>query len=479
MTHSSIKSVRVPGSFRDPSGYVFRYGKKIFRTLDQGCFETLQELDQSKLLRELVDQQLLVGSQFVSDSRLKEELCLEHPGFEHFVEHEKIESISFPYEWSVNMLADAALTTIKVQKKLLSKGFSLKDGTAYNIQFHKGRPVFIDITSIEKPHRLDLWFAMGQFNQMFCFPLLLTKHRGWDIKSYFIGNPAGFSLGRMGEAFGRMKSFMPSAFLDIGLPNLLSRKSDGERDDGRELIERDSKNPKALLLNLNRIESKIRRLAKGYKHSSDWSDYTNFTHYDSEEKVLKKKLVKRLVAECSPGSVLDVGCNTGEFSFIAAESGARVTSIDSDHDAVDLLYQKSREGNLDITPLVADVSCPSPGLGYMNTEWPSFLERSEHDMVIALAVIHHLLVSANLSMEAIRDMFSSLSRSHLILEFVPPQDPMFQKIMRFRVNLFDHVNLEYCKKIFSEKYNLVTEQQITGSQRVLLLFEKKSWEESR
>ena len=158
---------RDSGSFRDPSGYVFQHQGRIFRALDATATALLKELDAQGHLARWAREGLVVGTRFVEDPAVVSALSAAHPGFAAFVEHDRIDPITYPYEWSVSMLADAGRLTLRLQGELLQLGLALKDATAYNVQFVRGRPVFIDLTSIEKPARLDLWFALGQFNRMF------------------------------------------------------------------------------------------------------------------------------------------------------------------------------------------------------------------------------------------------------------------------------------------------------------------------
>lgn len=172
--------------------------------------------------------------------------------------------------------------------------------------------------------------------------------------------------------------------------------------------------------------------------------------------------------------MLDIGCNTGDYSRIAAATGAAVLATDFDISAVEQMYRRLRQEPAAITPMVVDIANPTPGIGYMNAERPAFLERVQPDCVLALAVIHHLLVGANLPMTAIRDLFATLTRHHLILEFVPTDDVMFRRLIEFRVNLFHHITLDHCLAVFSEKFTLVRQEPIQNSSRTLLLFVKHS-----
>ena len=174
-----------------------------------------------------------------------------------------------------------------------------------------------------------------------------------------------------------------------------------------------------------------------------------------------------------PARVLDIGCNTGDYSFLAAETGASVIAADGDHDAIENLYRRMKSRPAAISPMVVDLSTPSPAIGYRNLERPSFFERLDVDCVLALALIHHLHVSGNLSIPAIRDLFFDMTRDYLVLEYVPTDDVMFKKLLQFRINLFGSLTLDSCRKVLAEKFDVVREAPIPGSPRTLWLLRKK------
>lgn len=469
---------RVAGSFRDPSGYVFQHGERIFRALDSGAAELLRGLDAQGHLGRWARDGLVVATRFIEEPALLADLNAAHPGFAAFVEHDRITHITYPGEWSTSMLADAGRLTLKLQGELLNLGLSLKDATAYNVQFVRGRPVFIDLTSIEKPARLDLWFALGQFNRMFLYPLLLVKHAGWDLRSYFFSNLDGRSTLQVGQAFPFHQRWSPGLMLDIGLPFALERrvkagKTSAPRAPAAAPGGSSAGNPVVQRMTLGRLDKKIARLAKSIVPTTVWGDYTQICSYDDQAEASKKALVAEFLKEIQAGEVLDIGCNTGDYSRIAAAAGAAVLATDFDISAVEQMYQRLRQEPADITPMVVDIANPTPGIGYLNAERPAFLERAQPDCVLALAVIHHLLVGANLPMASIRDLFAKLTRRHLILEFVPTDDVMFRRLIAFRVNLFDHITLDHCLEIFGGKFTLVRQEPIQNSPRTLLLFEKR------
>ena len=469
---------RISGSFRDPSGFVFQHGGRVFRALDATSAGLIRTLVADGHLARWIREGLVVGTRFVEEPGLQAELDAAHPGFAAFLEHDRIEPITYPYEWSTSMLADAGRLTLRLQGELLKLGLSLKDATAYNIQFVRGQPVFIDLTSIEKPVRLDLWFALGQFHRMFLYPLLLVKHAGWDLRSYFLASLDGRSTLQVGQAFTFLKRWSPALILDVGLPYALEKKVKAGKASAPKAPPATADgapagNPAIQEMTLRRLDRKIAALAAAIAPETVWGDYTQICSYDGAAEASKKSLVRDFLLQAKPASVLDIGCNTGDYSRIAAECGAGVLATDFDVGAVEQMYRRLRQEPAAITPLVVDIANPSPGIGYLNGERPAFLERARPDCVLALAVIHHLLVGANLPMAAIRDLFAALAQKHLVLEFVPTDDVMFRKLIEFRVNLFADVTLDRCLEVFGEKFTLLRREPVQNSPRTLLLFEKR------
>lgn len=468
-------TARITGSFRDPSGYVFTREGRVFRAVDDTCHHALRELATAGKLETLIRDRAVVQTSFITDPELHSTLAAEHPGAAHFLEHERLTHITYPYEWSVSMLADAAVLTLDLQLALLGSGFALKDATAYNIQFREGRPTFIDLSSIERPRRLDVWFALGQFQRHFLFPLLLARHRGWDLRSYFLGNLDGLGPAQVARNFTGLSRWSPGLLMDLTLPLLLEGKAQSGKSEGWDKAkEKTGGDPAAQIVNLKRLRGKVAALASGYRTAGAWHDYTATCTYDDQAEASKKKLIAAFLAETKPATVLDIGCNTGDYSYLAAESGATVIAADADHDAVELLHRRLRAKPARITPMVVNAANPSPAIGYMNTERPSFLDRAPSDCVFALAVIHHLLVSANLGLEQIRDLLHTLALRSLVLEFVPTGDVQFQRLIKFRENLFAGITLDACLAIFAEKFDLIAQQPVAGTERTLLFLGRRA-----
>ena len=466
------ESGRIAGSFRDPSGYVFLFGGRVFRAIDAECRDTLQHMQQSGVLPRLMRSGAVVETRFVQDGVLLAELEAAHGPHAAFLEHDRIAHITYPYEWSLSMVADAGIHTLDLQIAALEAGCSLKDATAYNIQFVNGAPRFIDLPSFERGMRLDVWYALGQFQRMFVYPLLLGRYQGWDPRSYFIANLDGRSASQVAGSFKGLQAFRPALLLDVTMPAIFERRSansqSGVKDTGTK-----SSTAAAQLPNLKRLRSKLKSLADGYKPTESWVGYTRECSYDDTAESAKKQQVAAFIERIAPATVLDLGANTGDYSYVAARCGADVVAVDQSHDTIEVLYRRLRKEPARITPAVVDLRNPSPGIGYRNEERPPFFERISADCVMALALIHHLIVSGNMKMEAVRELFAGMVKRHLILEFVPPDDEMFRKLTMFRRDDFGYLTLENCIEVFSSCFHLEARAAVPHSGRTLLLFRRK------
>ncbi len=472
---SNPASERVAGSFRDPSGYVFRCGKETYRAISPEFAAIASELFGSDLERRL--QSLgMVGTRLVDESQ-RQQFVEEHPDFDQFLQHDVLSPVNYPYEWTFSMLADAAMLTLDMQRELVSQNLALKDATPFNVVFDGCRPCFIDFTSIEAPQRQDVWYALGQFVRMFYAPLIMCSAHGWDTRSFYLSHPQGMELGRLQKALPWSARWRPRLFFDVTLPALLTKWAD-QSDKPSTTLERKDAGPEVQKFSLSRYRRRIEKMRKGYHRQGLWNEYTSTCSYDDGAQAAKRNLVEQYLTTARPKTVLDIGCNTGDYSLLAADSGAQVISVDSDHDAVDSLYQRARDKAAKITPLVVDLCHPTPAIGFQNRERESFFERlGKVDCVFALALIHHLRVSGNLSLAAIRDQFADICGDRLVLEFVPQDDVMFRRLTKFRRESFPDYTLATVKEVFSSRFDLEREDPIAGSPRTLLLFRNRHSDE--
>ncbi len=463
---------RAAASFRDPSGFVFELGGRIFRAVDAACLEIIRSLRDDGLLAELIGAGRIVPTRIVDDGADLDILRDAAPEAAGYLEHERIDPISYPAEWSPGMLAAAGIATLELQERLLQHGWSLKDASAYNIQFVCGRPVFIDLASIERIARPDVWPALGQFNRMVTLPLLLHRRKGLDLRGLFLSHLDGLDPDEARRAFSLPGLLRPGLLADLTLPWLLGRLADRRQAPPSARRSPRTAGPGVQIANLRRLRRKLEALA-GKGPDSLWSRYTRTCSYSDQAEQSKMLAIRDFLDEHRPASVLDIGCNTGRYALAAAEGGARVVAIDRDAASVDRLWQKVRAGGADILPLCVDIANPTPAIGFRNCERLSFLQRVRADCVLALAVIHHLHVSANLPLEWIRDLLADLANRHLVLEFVPADDAMFRRLTRFRVDLYRDFTLQRCIESFSPRFELVHRCRLADSPRTLLFWRKR------
>jgi SAM-dependent methyltransferase len=238
-------------------------------------------------------------------------------------------------------------------------------------------------------------------------------------------------------------------------------------------LTRNMPNNKEIQLNAIR---KLEKLIIGFKkerYSSHWASYHRTNSYGDASEKAKMKYVGGIFKRINIQRVLDIGCNTGVYSKIAAANGADVVAIDSDHDCIDVLYKDVRNSGAHILPLCVDISSPSPSIGWLNKERKSFLERADFDCVLSLALIHHLLISGRHPLPQIVDLMSDLTQKYLITEYIGDNDSMFKQLMLNRKETYEFYDLEYFKKEHLVKFNILDELALPEMDRRLFLMEKK------
>jgi SAM-dependent methyltransferase len=307
---------------------------------------------------------------------------------------------------------------------------------------------------------------------MFTFPLMLKVLHGHDLRAIFLAHLGGIGLEETARALGRGGRWRPRAWLDVSLPAFLGRRRLGRQVDANAVIGQSrGGDAKAQILNLGRLTRKLSRLAAGYRPKGIWTDYRDVCTYDDAATRAKHDRIRAFLSEHRPATVLDLGCNTGDYSLLAAECGARVFAVDGDHDAVEMLYRRVRDGRLPITPAVVDLGNPTPGMGFLNREREPFLERARSDCVFALALVHHLMVTGNLSASSVRRLLATLTRRYAVVEFVPPADPMFRELLKRRVGPMAAPDLLTFKAEMAKEFDLLAEAPVPGAGRVLLFLE--------
>ena len=416
----------------------------------------------SGLYRELVARKLLISHLEV------EAKCKEDDNIYKIIKPERVPFVSYPYEWCFSQLKEAALVTLEIQKTALENGMSLKDSSAYNIQFVKGRPLFIDTLSFEKYKEGQPWIAYRQFCQHFLAPLALMRYRDVSLNQLLHTNIDGIPLSLASSLLPYKTRFM----LSLGLHIHLHAGSQKHFADRKIKLKKPTINKLSLSGLIDSLESGVRRL-KWNACGTEWGDYYEDTNYSSLGFTHKKEIVARFLTEINPKNVWDLGGNTGAFSRIAGNNGIRTLSFDKDPACVEknyLLCKKKYEVN--ILPLVIDLANPSPGIGWQNKERSSLVERGPSDMAFALALIHHLAISNNTPFIKIAEFMRDICNS-LIIEFIPKSDSQVQRLLSRREDIFPRYTRENFEIDFIKYFTIKEAVKIKESERFMYLMSGK------
>ena len=381
---------------------------------------------------------------------------------------ELIRFVSYPYEWCFSQLQDAALTTLKIQKLALEFGMSLKDASAYNIQFHSGRPILIDTLSFEKLPQGKPWIAYRQYCQHFLAPLLLMAYKDIRLSQFLKVYIDGIPLDFASRTLPWFTRFIPSIFLHVHMHALSQKHYASKQADIR--ARKISRNALiGIIDSLSKATTRIKiRLKK-----SEWGESYRDTNYSPEAFADKQELVRRFIQLVKPKQVWDLGANTGVFSRIASKTGIPVIAFDVDAMAVERNYREclaNKKNN--ILPLLLDLTNPSPGIGWENRERKAWIDRGPADMLISLALIHHLAISNNVPFERIAALFKRLCHS-LIIEFIPKRDSQVQRLLATREDIFNSYTQPVFEKEFGRHFSILALEKIKDSERTLYLMKAK------
>lgn len=474
--HSDKNTEKIASSFRDPAGFVFHNQGKIYRQINNAGKDCYDLLLSSDLYDVLTKSGQLISHEEASVAALDSALAYK------IIRPEPVPFISYPWEWSFSQLKDAALATLQIQKIAIKHGMSLKDCSAFNIQFIASKPVFIDTLSFEPYQEGMPWVAYRQFCQHFLAPLALMSKCDIRLQQLWRANIDGIPLDMASRLLPLRTwlnfSLLTHLHLHAGSQSYFADKAPASPSS--PATSKVSRN--ALLGIIDSLESGIRS-QNYYPRGTEWGDYYANTNYTDASAEHKKTLVEEYFNKIgSQHLVWDLGANTGVFSQIAARHSDVVVAFDIDPAAVEKNYLQSRDQQAsNILPLLLDITNPSPPIGWENAERMSLLQRGPADTVMALALIHHLAISNNLPLSHIASFFAKICR-YLIIEFVPKSDSQVQKLLASRPDIFP----DYCEAgfelAFTKFFDLVGSEKILESQRRLYIFQNKGtglWRRSR
>jgi|SRR5579871_6281319 len=450
---------RLGSSYRDPSGFVFRRDGGLLRQVNRIYREDYESLTSSGLYEALTTSGELIEHEEV-------DMAFADPAVGwKVIRPRALNFISYPYEWSFGQLKDAALLTLSVQRRALERGMSLKDATAFNVQFDAGKPILIDTLSFEKYQEGQPWVAYRQMCQHFLAPLALMALRDIRLSQLFVTNLDGIPLDLTSSLLPNRTRFKLGLLVHLHLHAKMHRKHSSN-------VEKPASNRKVgrtqLLGILDNLESAIRSL-NWNPGGTEWADYYQDTNYTDAAMQQKRKIVGDFIDAAAPKTVWDMGANTGEFSRLASDRGIPTVAFDIDPAAVERNYRRVREkSEKNLLPLVMDLTNPSPAIGWNLDERMSLVQRGPADVVLALALIHHLAISGNVPLADIARFFSRVGRK-LVIEFVPKNDSQVSRLLVVRKDIFTAYTQEAFEQEFSRWFTIDRREPVAGSQRVMYL----------
>jgi len=455
------------GSFRDPAGKVLYYNDRVLRLLNKDGVDRFNFLNENNLLDSCISNKFLVKSNKINSDNIN----LNNLENKIIIEHERIEYISYPYEWCFDQLKDAALHHLNFHIFLLNNNATLLDGSAFNIQFNGHKPIFIDLLSIKKYENGEYWTAHKQFCENFLNPLILKSKKGIDFNNWFRGNLEGINTKDLNAILSIKDKFSFNIFTQVFLLNFLEQRAiKNKKKDITQIKKR--KFPKQSFLSMLNSMKKFITSLEVKKSSTIWDDYSKDNTYKINEENLKKKIVKEFADRYKFETLIDLGCNDGVYSKICLENGCKyVIGFDYDLNSIDNAYKISKKEKLNFLPLYFDASNPSPNLGWAQNERKGFVERINFTGMISLAFEHHLAIAKNIPLDQTIKWLTDTAPQGLI-EFVPKNDETIKKMLALKGDIFKDYNEENFKTLLLKNVNIVSETIISDSGRKIFEYKK-------
>ena len=434
----------------------------MFRSVSHSAAEAYEAARPD--LRELANEGRLVEFREVT----AEEVGLDE-SIAYVLEHPRLSPWTYPYEWSFSLLKAAALFHLELHLHLLEKGLTLSDASAYNVQFQGPKPIFIDHLSVRPYRDGEFWLGHRQFCEQFLNPLLLRAHLDIAHNAWYRGNLEGIMTSDLARLLPIRSRLGWRVLSNVVLPAYFQKNSTSDRDvsfttEGRKL-------PLAGLQSmLRQLHGWISSLQPANKASTTWANYASTTTYDDQETTRKKEFVADFIRSGGARRVIDLGCNTGDYSKICLENGAvAVTGFDFDQQSLDKAYARAVAENLNFLPLFLDARNPSPAQGWMQAERGGFNERFSADAILALAFEHHLAIAHNVPLAQVVEWITAMAPAGVI-EFVPKSDPTVRKMLALREDIFPDYTEEAFATALARSGRISNRLQVTESGRTLFSY---------
>ncbi|MEV4537038.1 methyltransferase [Asanoa sp. NPDC049518] len=466
MTPEHTRPVPEPGSFRDPQTRVFHADGEVLRGLGAQAAQDWKALRDSEFFARTQADKTVTAT-----DEVERELPGEPGTWSATLRHEPLPFVTYPYEWSHTMRQDAAALHLDLLQQALKAGFTMKDGSAYNVQWRGAKPEFIDVGSFEPAKPGEPWAGYRQFCQTLLYPLMLQAHLDLDPRALLRSQIDGVEPAQMRRLLGGTKRLAAGVLKHVHLhDSIQSRNADRSTGAVREQL-RDAGFNSELVAAAVRAMAKLVAKLEWAPPATHWGDYRETCSYSDDDRAAKQQFVDAaLDAARNRELVLDLGANDGVFSRQAAAKAGYVVAVEADPAVVDTLYRQLRaEGEKRILPIVMDLADPSPGGGWAGHERAGFAQRAaKADVTLALALVHHLAIGRNVPLPAIVDWLAGMGRT-VVVEFVHAEDPMARKLLANKPDgLFPDYHVETFVRLLGERFDIAKRETLPGGTRTMI-----------
>lgn len=454
------------GSFRDPRGRIYLVDDKVYRSVTEYGTADFEFVRDTGLIERLQSDGWVIPSKTVA----KEVLDKYAPDARYALEHSRLPFISYPYEWPFSALKAAALHHLDVHLAALEAGVTLSDASAYNIQFRGTQPVFIDLLSFRRYRDGEMWTGHRQFCEQFLNPLLLRTKLGVPHNAWYRGTQEGISANELRRILPWTKKLSRNVLLHVVTQSAFQKSA---MSSGQSGLAREFQFPlSAYQRMLTKMRRWIEKMDPADSGRTVWQDYSNTHGYADNEVTAKQDFIANFATTTKPEMIWDLGCNIGDFSKIALANGAKQScAFDYDQGALEIAFARAAEERLMLQPLFLDAANPSPNQGWNEYERRGLSERANADAILALAFVHHLVIGRNIPLKSVIDWLVRLAPRGII-EFVPKQDPMVQRLLALREDIFPDYTDEHFFECLSANTKLISSITVTDTGRKLVWFER-------
>ncbi|MBI4945006.1 MAG: SAM-dependent methyltransferase [Bacteroidetes bacterium] len=461
------------GSFRDPSGFSFYYNNEIFRAIAPSYFDHFELMKSSGLYDLLSSHEYLVKHNEEVDppflQNANSSLASQFAGFK-IIKPKQIPFISYPYEWCFSQLKKAALLTLTIQSEALKHGMTLKDASAFNVQFIGNKPIFIDTLSFEKYKEGSPWIAYRQFCQHFLAPLALIAYKSESLSKLSQVFLDGIPL-ELTSSLLTMRSYLNTGIAShIHVHSKIQPKKTKKKSSDKRIM----LSKRQLTTILDHLKETVNSLNLKTKRSL-WNEYVSESSYTKKSTEEKSKIISGWLQSVKPKTIWDMGSNTGTYSLLASAFCNHVIAMDADHACMEsFCHSLTNSKKNNILPLIIDLANPSPGIGWNNRERKTLIQRGKPDLIMALALVHHLRISHGIPFEKIARSFSEQGE-WLIIEYVPKDDSQVEEMLQNREDIFTDYIFHRFIDIFSVYFDLHHQHELPESKRILCLMRAKKY----